>query len=71
VPDEVKNHRNSAAQDNRGGEHVSQQRNAPEKYNHRTGGENHSTNVSVNRYFRGVNLCVGKLVGPKLVPVIA
>src|SRR5580700_8908230 len=61
MPDEVQNNRNSAAQHNRGREHISEQRNTEEKYNHR-GGENDSTNVSADRYLNRVNFCAGKAV---------
>jgi hypothetical protein len=55
MPDEVKNNRNSAAQNKRGGEHISEERNAQKKNSHPGCGENDSANVSANWYISGVN----------------
>src|ERR1035438_6836636 len=60
MPDEVKNKRDSTACNNCGREQVSEQRDAQEKYDHRAGGEYHSTDISVNRYLSCVNFRVGK-----------
>lgn len=62
MPDETKNQSNQAAGNNRDRENVSQQGNAPQKDNHRTGGENQSTDISIHRYPGRVDLRVGKVV---------
>jgi hypothetical protein len=58
MPGEVKRHRNSAAQNERGREHISHQRNAHEKYQHAYGGEKRAGDASADGDFRDVNLRV-------------
>ena len=61
MPHEVKDERDSAAYDDRGGEQVPQQRNSPEKDQHRTESENHAADVIVGRDLRHVNFRAGRI----------
>jgi hypothetical protein len=69
MPDEVKNECDGTACNDRGREQESQQRNAQQKYDHRSGGENQSTGISVDRYLSRVNFGVGKGVFHVLSPL--
>jgi hypothetical protein len=56
MPDEVKNKRNSEAQNNGSRKYIPYGRNTNKEYRHAADGENRSCNASTNRDLRHVDL---------------